>query len=315
MNGKEAAPLQAAASLFKAATYHLHTLYLLTKSNLKCVLLPHTIFALSIHLSSPLLTMVPNQPLSTTFSRISHILTWVYLNQLLCDISNQRLPSSIAQDTISKPWRPIPSNRLMPSNLRHLLIVAIPFVLYCTRFVGGTRESAAIIILLYIYNDLEAGDESPHLRDLLNALALTSFSLGATRVALGDAGEINEKGHQWLILTGAMIFFTISVQDLRDVEGDAATGRKSLPLVHGDDAARWMLASAIVLFSLACPMFIGNSLLVTMGLGCLGVCLAYRILWYKGVEADERSFTLWAVWCVGIYCLPIFRTLGVVDGI
>ncbi|PVH67960.1 hypothetical protein DL98DRAFT_634997 [Cadophora sp. DSE1049] len=315
MKEKDIAPLQAAGNLLKTTTYHLHTLYLLTKSNLKCVLLPHTIFALSIHLSSPLLTTLPNITLRATLSRLPYLLTWIYLNQLLCDISNQRLPSSIAQDTISKPWRLIPSKRLTPTNLRHLFILAIPLVLLCTVFLGVTRESASIIILLFIYNDLEGGDKNTHLRDLINALALTSFSLGATRVALENGGELNEKGYEWLLLTGAMIFFTISIQDLRDVEGDAATGRKSLPLVYGDSVARWMLATAIVFFSCACPLFLGNGVGVTLGLGGLGVGLGFRVLWCRGVQADERSFTLWAVWCVGIYCLPILRNSGAVGGV
>lgn len=196
--------------------------------------------------------------------------------------------------------------------MRRLLILSIPFVLLISHFLGALRESATIIILLYIYNDLEAGDENNHLRDLMNALALTAFSCGATRVALHNTNfEPNEKGNAWLCLTGAMIFFTIATQDLADVEGDAVTGRRTLPIIYGDETSRNVLAIAVVSFSCVCPYLLGNGVWGWMCAVMVGAGLAGHILVKRSREGDKRSFLGWALWTVVMYCLPLVGNVEV----
>ena len=71
------------------------------------------------------------------------------------------------------------------------------------------------LLLTWLYNDLGGGDESWAVRHLLNALALTSWSFGATLVACGnDHNTLSFLGYLWLAIPGAIIFTTIDLMDL-----------------------------------------------------------------------------------------------------
>src|ERR1700753_1294406 len=67
--------------------YHLKTLYLFSKANIKCVTVPQTLFALCTALSGPLLTTNSTPSLLSTVSQLPILLVWISINLLICDIS------------------------------------------------------------------------------------------------------------------------------------------------------------------------------------------------------------------------------------
>jgi len=158
------------------------------------------------------------------------------------------------------------------------------------------------VALAWVYNDLEAANENYHLRNIINALAIAAFSAGSI-VALTGVSGLNSMGYGWLCILTAAICSTISILDLPDIAGDSARGRRTMPIVYGHEVARRGLAVPIVLWSAACPLFLGVGVARYV---CLGLGLSRHLLVFRTQKRDELSERLWCVWCTMLYCLPLF---------
>jgi 4-hydroxybenzoate polyprenyltransferase len=269
---------------------------------------PETVFGVIAALSGSLLTTNTNPTLSEILGRLPNVLLWNWLNVLLFDIANQRLPSSVVEDSINKPWRPLPSGRISETQARRLLLGVVPAVLIASCFFGGMIETVAMIVLGYVYNDLGGADENYNIRNFINSLVFMCYSSGAAKVAIGFAThELNARATSWILIIGAMVFTALSMQDMPDIPGDALRGRKTLPLIHGEQVARWAVALPILFWSFMCPSFWkleGVAYILSVALGCV---LAGRVLVLRGVSADSKSWRLWCLWTISLYALPLFK--------
>ena len=147
--------------------------------------------------------------------RLPLVLLWTWLNVLIFDLANQRLPNSIIEDSINKSWRPIPAGRLSAAQARRLLLGNIPLVFFVTFYIGGMEETVAMFVLTWMYNDLGGADESYIVRNFINALGFVCYSSGATRVACGYGRcFLNDEAYQWLAIIGGIVFTTLQAQDM-----------------------------------------------------------------------------------------------------
>lgn len=128
-------------------TFHLHTIWLITRNDLKSIVLPETAFRTFSALSRPLLTTNNNPSLTVILARIPRVVVWNWLNVLIFDVANQRLPSSVLEDSVNKPWRALPSRRITPSSARRLLLCLIPVVFFATIYLGGVEETVSMMVL------------------------------------------------------------------------------------------------------------------------------------------------------------------------
>lgn len=125
----------------------LYTLYLMTYSDIKSILLPQTIFGISNALAAPVFGLdsrsIP-QPASILW-RLPLTALWVWINLLLFTIENQRQTSSIEEDKLNKPWRPIPAGRITQSQME-----SWRGWVYCAAFavsywIGGLVQCVALM--------------------------------------------------------------------------------------------------------------------------------------------------------------------------
>ena len=259
--------------------------------------------------------------------RLPLVLLWTWLNVLIFDLANQRLPNSIIEDSINKSWRPIPSGRLSAAQARRLLLGNIPLVFLVTFYMGGMEETVAMFVLTWMYNDLGGADESYIVRNLINALGFMSYSSGATRVACGYGHcFLNDEAYQWLAIIGGIVFSTLQAQDmgktslntsnasadriLADQEGDRARGRGTLPLIHGDWIARWTIAVPVMFWTVACLLFWELGLYAWILPSCLGGLVAFRTLVYRTVDGDKLTWYCWNFWITSLYLLPLVKYYG-----
>ncbi len=275
---------------------------------MKTTIYPATIFAFSSAISGPLLTTNSTPNILALLLRLPNVLLWTWSNLWIFNLANQRLPNSVLEDSINKPWRAIPSGRITPTQARHLLLVSIPIVCLSSFYLGGRGASAALTILTWAYNDLGAGDENFFVRHINNALGFVSFGAGASQVACGYPDHtLNQDAYWWLGVIAAVITCTIQFQDMEDQEGDRLRNRKTLPIVCGDDLTRWGNAVVILLFSLFVPAFwrmgpVGYFLPVL-----LGIVIAGRTLFLRTLASDKQTFRLWCIWLTALYCLPVIK--------
>lgn len=218
--------------------------------------IPNTAFGIFGALAGPVLTTNKPTSFSVILVRIPCVLAWNWLNLIVFDLANQRSPNSVTEDTLNKPWRPIPAGHVTPAQMRRLLLAALPVVQAINFFLGGWQETSLLFGLTWMYNDLRGGDDSFLLRNMIISLAYGLYSGGSLRVACSAGHTLHETGFRWVFIITAIIFSTMHIQDLKDVAGDQARSRQSAPLVLGDSVARWTIAVPILAWSVFCPLYL-----------------------------------------------------------
>ena len=157
-----------------------------------------------------------------------------------------------------------------------------------------TFRISGLMSLTWMYNDLGGADKNYIVRNLINACGFVGYSSGATIVAAGyGKNELNGKACVWLAVVGAIVFSTLQMQDMADMEGDAARGRRTLPFVHGETVALWSIAVPVAAWSFICPALWGCGVIGYGISNAVGSLLLVRILVLK---AYRRT---WAIWCLG----------------
>lgn len=230
------------------------------------------------------------------------MLVWIWLNLLVEDIANQRLEGSIAEDTVNKPWRPLPSRRLTPEQARDWLVVAIVTAVGLSILLGGYTASITLMLFIWMYNDLDGSNSGILIRNALNAGGLMCFSWGALATLSG--GELLPRAFTWILVTGAIIMTTVHAQDLPDIEGDMARGRLTVPILYGETAARVSLAAMVMFWSVACPLFWHVSPWGWAALTSIGSAMSVLALQKRGQWWDEVVWKLWCLWIAALYLLP-----------
>ncbi|KAH8703480.1 UbiA prenyltransferase family-domain-containing protein [Talaromyces proteolyticus] len=286
------------------------TLWLFTESDFATFVFPDTVFGIFAALSGPLLTGNASPDLLQILRRLPYVVLWNWLNLLIFDLANQRHPESILEDSINKPWRPLPSGRISVSQTRHLLLIALPVVLGINYCLGAWEETILLFTLTWMYNDLGGGDDGFIVRNIIIAVAFSQYNKGALRVATGE-NAVSPAAWWWLAVTSGVIGTTMQVQDMKDQEGDRAKNRRTAPLVIGDGAARWTIAIPTAIWSFACPIFWRLSFLGYVLPVSIGMIIVFRILLLRSFIADKRTWWLWAAWTGIIWMTPLFKDYSV----
>lgn len=301
----------------RTVLYHLKTLFLFTKSDFKTVVFPQAVFALAFGSSQVARTVTSTQQL---LLRVPCMLLWLWLHLLVENISNQRLPGSIVEDKVNKPWRPIPSGRLTPSEADSLLRLCVLSALGMSVFLGAFEASTALMVFIWLYNDLGGSELGPLQRNALNAAGLSCFGWGAVSILGGSGSDtsyldddgalllnMNPRLAMWLTLSSLVISTTIHAQDFPDVEGDRARGRLTMPLLYGETCSRWALGVPVIIWSFVCPAFWQvASPLVWSASVFIGFAMALLTMLGRDVRSDMVVWKLWCLWISVLYLLPLF---------
>ena len=308
-----------------SVAYKLHTLYLFTYSDLKTVLLPSIIFSL---LNAPILSLGCSPTLAWLFTAAVRATIWAWLNLLLFCLHNQRLTGAISEDSLNKPWRPLPAQRLSQRDASRLLLVLYPILYMAGAVLGGLQEIVVLTGLNFLYNDLEGAESGFLPRNLINACGIVCYAAGSLKVAVGSCGLLSLYSHsehllndqlillqpltgQWLTLIGVVVFSTIHASDLRDRAGDAVRQRRTLPLLIGDWASRWSVVIPLLLCSVLCAWFWAVGVFGYIMVGGLGAVFTIRTLTKRTAEDDRVTFRIWSAWIIAIYALPLVKKMGV----
>lgn len=286
--------------------YHMKTIWLFTRSDLKTIVGPQTFFGLLHALSASALDIHSTSSAVEILSRTPLIIFWVWINLLPFCIGNQRLPQAIKEDAINKPWRALPSRRLSPEAAGRLLVISYLCAFVTSLVTGGIRQCLALVLLGYLYNDCGGANVSPVCRNVLNGFGYVAFGSGAMEIALGKSfGSLTVMS--WLAVIALIIASGIQTADMYDQEGDRLLDRKTLPLVIGDAACRYTIAIGVLFWSLFGMWFWESVIVAGVGPLSLAAIIAKRTLTKKAVQQDVTTFKLWNLWLVSIYSLPLIN--------
>jgi len=312
---------QEASALWKNALLSIKnfivTLWLFTVNDFKTMIFPSIAFATFYCLGSPRPSHL--MPITILLRRLPHLFCWTWINLLAFTVNNQRYPEAITEDRLNKPWRPIPAGRISTRGAQILGILAyIAAILTSLAVNGGLVQSLLLLGFGYVYNNRHNASKQGFLmRNFLNALGFTSFASGALDVLLQTGSTVSllllkdKDVLSWLCLLVAIVSTTVHSQDLYDQVGDAAAGRKTIPLLFGDGPARWSIALGCVFWSfVATGYYWSSGSLGYLLTGSLAAMVVWRTLCLRSVEEDRTTFVVYNVWLTSIYALPLVARYG-----
>lgn len=217
--------------------------------------------------------------------------TWVFIAAICFSISNQRSPSSIQEDGINKPWRPIPSQRITVSEANTLLFLSTLGGFLLSIAYGGVAPYLIQLAAPYYYNDLGGSKGHHFIRDFLNAVGMTSWLYGCIQAAGGPTMQFVNSELVTSVLLVAAITTTIAIQDFRDIEGDEKCGRATFTIVIGHWNARVLMAFSIVAWSFGTVAVLNISKVSRPTI--LDIVIAVRLLFLQNRDADKITMEFW----------------------
>ncbi|CDO69434.1 hypothetical protein BN946_scf184791.g29 [Trametes cinnabarina] len=273
----------------------LYTLFLFTKSDIKTTVIPVSFLAFA---SAPL----------RDASRISHVVFWVWFHVLQFDVSNQTLDPD--EDAKNKSDRPLPAKRISLRNailLRWLLVPACWLLssLYSPQTVYA---SIALVALTIIYDELGAHGRHWIIRNLVNALGFASFEVGATLVAGNDPGRLDSVALLSVIASTGIFATTIHTQDFKDIEGDSAIGRQTIPIVFGK-FAKYTVIIPMTLWSIGLSYMWHLDALASLAFVLLGLFVGVKYLVGRTIPEYQVAFYWYNAWLTCAHVLPAYYRL------
>ena len=288
--------------------YNLHSVWLFTLSDLKTIIGPSFVFGATnaLALEEYYGPKSSEEGISrAVLKRLPLVLLYLWTNLLPFAINNQTSSEAIKEDKINKPWRTLPSGRMTPQRAQRLMSIMYLFALGLSSVTGGLRQSVALVFLGTWYNNFAGADSSCLVRNLINALGYVCFTSGAMEVALGVPLPAEARLVRWFGVIAAVIFTTVHLQDMYDQAGDRIRGRRTVPLVIGDEPARCMNAITMIFWGYACPRFWDPARTIVALSLLLAGTVAARSLTLKTIEDDRVTFKLWNVWMTLVFLLPL----------
>lgn len=286
--------------------------YRLILSNAPAIFVCHLMGVLARLLAAPISDY-------SAVSVIPDVLLCCFFYMYCFDIANQA--TSVSEDIINKPYRPIPSGLLSidGANLRWCLSwILCPVILY-----GLVGDWAGLHFLwLEAWVFFCYAWPKPNHWFFRNAFTTVA---NLTTCRLVNAC-VYQKLPEWNvqvgpdIVVGIWVMLSIHLQEFHDMEGDAASGRNTLPLILGP-VGRTRLRNATSFF------------LCTWGVGVLAwscafdephrkplyfciaalhaisaFILAFRTSWLKTKEDDEQTYRLY--YYIALFTLTVYAIIG-----
>ncbi|MBP8251412.1 MAG: UbiA family prenyltransferase [Herpetosiphon sp.] len=223
-------------------------------------------------------------------------------------LSNQLI--DVAEDRINKPHRPLVQQRVSLQGAQYRLgIVIIVFI--GLGFVWNVSSWTFLWIAATLLHN-QAGLSRHWLgKHLVMSIGVIAQLAAAWSMVL----PLTELAWRWISTIAWLVFPLITIQDLRDIEGDRVLGRRTIPLVWNQRWVRFALSGLLLLL----PFFLHYSLFKPFEqrwivLTCEGIVasmawiLAYRVVARQSIHADHHSYLLFTYW----YCMMLVSMVCVV---
>lgn len=237
---------------------------------------------------------------------------WAFVNVVLFaalaiyvfDVSNQL--AGIEEDRLNKPGRPLPAGLLTPRQARRRLVAAaLPLLLVAA--IGQVIAAAVCwIALAWLNNQARLARNGAAKSALVGFQAFVQLA-AAWRIT----APLPPRALAWIILTSGLLAFLMPLQDLRDVPGDMAVGRRTLPVALGPHRTRVYLRLAF----LACPLVVyfgGHPLTIhpsrllgfALAQALLSVIVCVRLRYTASSRTDHSTYTLLVYWYMAMAIAP-----------
>ncbi|KAJ7160989.1 UbiA prenyltransferase family-domain-containing protein [Mycena filopes] len=260
--------------------------YAFTKSDYKTVVLPVIFYGLMAARTVQRAQILP-------------LIFWVWIHLLQFNMANQM--SNSEEDSLNKPYRPIPSGLITAQKTRILRWILMPVCLGISWSYNVFSAGISLTLAFIAYNEFGL-DNYWYTKNFLNAIGLVSWNVGATTIISGAESMQGTWLAPWISI--ALISSTIHIQDFRDVVGDKQQGRTTFPVVMPEFSR---LASSIIIlvWSVILPVYCNPNIPAAVLLVFCGLAISLRLM-YKRDEADDKiSLRVYMFWLTVAQTMPL----------
>lgn len=278
--------------LVRAPMHEARVCWSFTWGDLSATVLPATTFAVAAWNS----TGLPAQSLPTIIAKCL-VYFWLYIYTF--NLSNQLI--GIDEDRINKPHRPLVTGLITPTGARRRLVfVTAAFVL-----VG-----ALFGVLLWTCLWVAAWTLHNHLGWARTAWGKNAAMVAGTIAQLAAAWQIvtplTGTAWTWILTIAVPLGVLVSLQDLRDLAGDAEIGRRTAVMVMGERNSRLFFCVAFALYPLATYLALYRSAPTTAqciggAAAVLSLAIAYRVVRLRDRRSDNTTYMMYTYW----YCITL----------
>ncbi|KAH8897569.1 hypothetical protein GQ53DRAFT_759820 [Thozetella sp. PMI_491] len=199
--------------------------------------------------------------------------------------------TSVEEDRINKPDRPIPSGVTSRDSTKRRGIV---LALLWTSFAIYRPDLTVEVVIHIVGTAVLAGAGVPAcfgrhwiVKDCICMPVMCWGLLSAPRKLMG-APLLNTRDH--LIGITAWVPLSINAQDFRDIDGDKKTNTWTLPIALGDNHARWIYSVILLPMSYGALWYFGLNQLAPWVLTGSHAAISYRFLTMRSQKADHDTY-------------------------
>lgn len=214
--------------------------------------------------------------------------------------------AGIEEDRLNKPDRPIPRGEVSPKGaLIRWGTLTLAFGIVGIWF--GVWPWALMWIIATILHNFCGFHKHWFTK---NNVIMFIGVLAEVAAAWQLVTPLSATAWRWLLVTSLAVSATAPIQDFRDVSGDRATGRRTLPIILGQGPARLLMCAVLLgmmglIYCVLIPPQRGKDLWCDILLGGMVLWVIVRLLCCRSPEADHKTYMLYTYW----YCMLLFSAI------
>jgi len=221
-------------------------------------------------------------------------------------VKNQMI--GLEEDKVCKPYRPISSGRISLGRCQSLYLFLIVLSIAISAHHGLTTVSFVYMLAIGLYNE---GRLSMYAipKSALSAIGYMCYCWGVTYI-VGHHQPMSSTSITAILSSGLIFTTTGHAQDFRDRSGDAAVGRRTIPLILSQGVARWSLLLLILAWTCGLILFWHPPMLAAGVFTFLGITCGIRFVANRSEEEDKKSWSWYSLWLVCAHVLPVFERMS-----
>ncbi|WP_024806375.1 UbiA family prenyltransferase [Nocardia sp. BMG51109] len=222
---------------------------------------------------------------------------WLYIYTF--NLSNQL--TGIEEDRLNKPHRPLVVGAVTPRGAWwRLLVVSGAFLGMGAAL--GVIEWGMLWVAAWLWHNHFGGARVWWGKNA----AMVAGTVAQLAAAWQLVTPLTSAAWSWILAIAVPLGLLVSLQDLRDVAGDLAIGRRTAVVVFGERAARTVFGTAFVVYPVLLYLLLYRhapvAAVVLGGVGAV-VCLiiSYRVIRLRNSRSDNTTYVLYTLW----YCVTL----------
>lgn len=292
------------ARLVAGVRHEASVTYRIVWRDLSASLIPATLMSLAA-----LFTQVDWTPIDLLRTIAFSVLYFSLYIYSFC-LSNQIV--GFDEDRVNKPDRVLPSGTISMRGARNRWFISMLIFPLMGFALGGfalLRWAVAWQVIFLSYNHLGL-----HRHWFTkNVVFITLGTLVQLAAAWELVSPLTLASWQWIAVVSVAFGVTLHIQDLRDVEGDRAVGRHTLPVAIGQSATRRVMAIAIALLPILCHFFLFSMAKPSVSIACcevglsvLNAIVSVRLIRKTSISDDHCTYMLHTYWFCAVLAAAWF---------